>query len=110
LPNKKCNLLPLTFCSRKVKTALGLLQREGLVLYEDTFSYDAFQFCVVTSDLIHAKAWIQKAWEAACIISGEDSAAAIKFKGYMDHPKTHPSWEKGQMMTLEGPDEVSGDA
>jgi len=80
---------------QKVKVALRLLQEEGL----------AYQFCVVTSDLIHAKARIQKAWKAACSSAGEDSEAAVEFKRYMKHPKTHPSWGKGRRMTLEGPDE-----
>ena len=88
----------------KVKTAVRLLQEEGLVHEEDTFSYDAFQFCAVASDLIHAKAWIQKAWKAACSSSGEDSESAKKFEGYVKRPKTHPSWGKGYRMTLEGPE------
>jgi len=57
------------------------------------------------SDLIHANAWIQKAWKVACISCGEDSESAIKFKGYMRNPKTHMAWGLYQRMTLEGPDD-----
>lgn len=89
----------------KVKTALRLLKEEGLVHGEEGFSYDAFQFCVAASDLIHANAWIQKAWKVACISCGEDSESAIKFKGYMRNPKTHMAWGLYQRMTLEGPDD-----
>jgi len=90
---------------QKIKTALGLLKEEGLVHCEDTFSYDAFQFCIATSDLIHAKAWIQKAWKVEITSCGEDSESAMKYKRYMKHPKTHLAWGFSPKMTLEGPDD-----
>jgi hypothetical protein len=59
----------------------------------------------MTSDLIHGKAWIQKAWKAESSSYGEDSEPAMKYKRYMKHPKTHLAWGLGQRMTLEGPDD-----
>jgi hypothetical protein len=88
-----------------VKTALQLLKEEGLVQYEGALSYDAFQFCAITSDIVHAKTWIAKAWKASCDTDGLDIDASKKFKMYMNKPKRHPSWGMGYKMTLEGPDE-----
>jgi hypothetical protein len=99
-----CNIVPLSFFSRKIKTALGLL-KEGLVHCEDTFSYDAFQFCIATSDLIHANAWIQKAWKIEITSCGEDSESAMKYKRCMKHLQTHLAWGFSPKMTLEGPDD-----
>jgi hypothetical protein len=81
------------------------LLKEGLVHGEDTFSYNTFQFCIATLDLIHAKGWIQKAWKAESTKSGKDSESAMKYKQYLNHPKTHLAWGLGQRVMLEGPDD-----
>jgi hypothetical protein len=88
-----------------VKTALQLLKEEGLIQYEGSLSYDAFQCCVITSDTVHATAWITKAWKASCISDGADSETSTRFRQYMSKPQGHPSWAAGDRMTLEGPDE-----
>lgn len=88
-----------------MKTALRLLKDEGLVQYESALSYDAFQCCVMASDIIHAKAWIAKAWKASCVSDGSDSETSNRFRQYMNNPQGHPSWGAGVKMTLEGPDE-----
>jgi hypothetical protein len=86
--------------------ALNLLQDEGLVHGEHQFAYDAYQFCVSCKDLSNAKAWMKKAWEGACQVSGSDSEDALKNKRYFDNPASHPAWGfiGGRKLTLEGPD------
>lgn len=73
--------------------------------FEDSFSYDAFQFCAVASDIVHAKAWITKAWKASCKSNGPDMDVSKKYNMYMKKPKGHQSWGAGQKMILEAPDE-----
>lgn len=90
-----------------MKTVLRLLQEEGIINYEASFSYDAFQFCVIASDVVHAKAWITKAWNAYCSSNGPDvdTPESKRYRAYMKKPKSHLAWGKGHKMALEGPDE-----
>ena len=88
-----------------MKTVLQLLKEENLAQYEGSLSYDAFQFCVITSDIVHAKAWIAKAWKASCTSDGADSDVSKTFSEYMKKPKGHPAWGAGRKLTLEGPDD-----
>ncbi|RDX51832.1 SET domain-containing protein [Lentinus brumalis] len=92
-----------TLGMRKVQLALRLLQEEQLVHYEASFSFDAFQFCVLVSDFANAKAWVRKAWEATCNTSGPDSPAARTFKMYWANPRTHQLAGVLPRMTLSGP-------
>ncbi|KAI0821912.1 SET domain-containing protein [Trametes gibbosa] len=89
---------------RKVKLALQLLTEEGLVHYESSFCFDAFQFCVLVADYANAKAWIRKAWEASCNTSGPDSPASRAFKMYWANPRAHELAGKLPSATLHGPD------
>ncbi|RPD54909.1 SET domain-containing protein [Lentinus tigrinus ALCF2SS1-7] len=93
-----------TLGMRKVKLALRLLQEEQLVHYEASFCFDAFQFCVLVSDFANAKAWVRKAWEAACNSSGPDSPTARTFKMYWANPRTHQLAGVLPRMTLSGPE------
>ncbi|KAH8103018.1 SET domain-containing protein [Cristinia sonorae] len=78
-----------TLGMRKIKKALRLLQEEHLVHYEASFYYDAFQFCIMVSDFMNAKAWIRRAWEVSCCTSGPDSDVARMFKLYWANPRAH---------------------
>ncbi|KAI0761260.1 SET domain-containing protein [Trametes elegans] len=89
---------------RKVKLALRLLQEERLVHYEASFSFDAFQFCVLVSDYANAKQWARKAWEASCNTSGPDSSASRAFKMYWANPRAHELAGLLPRATLHGPD------
>ncbi|KAF7972171.1 hypothetical protein HWV62_18742 [Athelia sp. TMB] len=88
---------------KKAKLGLRLTKEEGIIYLVRTFTYDAFQFCVITSDLKHAKEWIREARKAASCIWGPDAAQGCD--EYVQNPKKHPSWGAGWKMTLEGPDE-----
>jgi len=99
----RCGKEP-TLGIRKLKIALRLLRDEGIVHYEASFCFDAFQFCVLVSDIPNAKAWVRKAWEATCSISGPDSAAARNFKMYWANPRAHQLTGMLPRMTLSGPD------
>lgn len=87
----------------KAKEALRLAREEGLEHLVVGFSYDAFQFCAITSDLEHAKVWISQASRAATCVNGPEGA--VQYEQYLKSPKTHRSWGLGRRMTLEGPDE-----
>ena len=87
----------------KAKLGLRLTKEEGIIYLVKTFTYDAFQFCVITSDLKHAKEWIHEARKAAACIWGPEVAQG--YDEYVQNPKKHPSWGVGWKMTLEGPDE-----
>ncbi|KAI0326126.1 SET domain-containing protein [Cubamyces sp. BRFM 1775] len=89
---------------RKVKLALRLLKDEGLVHYEASFCFDAFQFCILVSDYVNAKAWVRKAWEASCSTSGLDSPASRAFKMYWANPRAHELAGVLPKATLHGPD------
>ncbi|KAI8974886.1 SET domain-containing protein [Trametes punicea] len=89
---------------RKVKLALRLLKDEELVHYEASFCFDAFQFCVLVSDYMNAKAWVRKAWEASCTTSGPDSPASRAFKMYWANPRAHELAGVLPPATLHGPD------
>ncbi|KIP04481.1 hypothetical protein PHLGIDRAFT_19952 [Phlebiopsis gigantea 11061_1 CR5-6] len=89
---------------RKIKLALQMLKEESLIHYEASFCYDAFQFCVLVSDFVNAKAWIRKAWEVSCITSGPDSNAARMFKVYWANPRSHTLAAVLPKTTLSGPD------
>ncbi|KAH9888097.1 SET domain-containing protein [Cubamyces lactineus] len=89
---------------RKVKLALRLLKDEGLVHYEASFCFDAFQFCILVSDYVNAKAWVRKAWEASCSTSGPDSPASRAFKMYWANPRAHELAGVLPKATLHGPD------
>ncbi|KAL1948867.1 hypothetical protein VTO73DRAFT_10673 [Trametes versicolor] len=89
---------------RKVKLALQLLKEEELVHYEASFCFDGFQFCILVSDFVNAKAWIRKAWEASCNTSGPDSPASRAFKMYWANPRAHELAGMLPRATLHGPD------
>ncbi|KAI0676226.1 hypothetical protein C8Q78DRAFT_960507 [Trametes maxima] len=89
---------------RKVELALRLLREEGLVHYEASFCFDAFQFCILVSDYVNAKAWVRKAWEASCNTSGPDSPASRAFKMYWANPRAHELAGVLPHTTLHGPD------
>ncbi|KAI0355860.1 SET domain-containing protein [Trametes cingulata] len=89
---------------RKVKLALRLLKEEELVHYEASFCFDAFQFCILVSDYVNAKAWIRKAWEASCNTSGPDSPASRAFKMYWANPRAHELAGVLPSAMLHGPD------
>ncbi|PCH35105.1 hypothetical protein WOLCODRAFT_106983 [Wolfiporia cocos MD-104 SS10] len=93
-----------TLGMRKIKIALRLLKEEDLVHYEASFSFDAFQFCVMVSDFAKAKQWVRKAWEASCVTSGPSSPAARTFKMYWANPRTHRFSGKLPRMVLSSPD------
>ncbi|KDQ58529.1 hypothetical protein JAAARDRAFT_34344 [Jaapia argillacea MUCL 33604] len=100
-----CHSLPADGV-RKVKTALALLRSEGIALYEDTLSYDAFQFCVASSDFQSAKMWARKAYEAAILSGGVDYDGVEKFRKYMENPRSHMAAGMGRRMKLSPPDDV----
>ncbi|KZP15840.1 SET domain-containing protein [Athelia psychrophila] len=87
---------------KKIKQAVRLAREEGLVLPVLGFSYDAFQFCVMTSDLKNAKAWISQTSKLATCIRGPE--AALVYEEYVKNPKTQRGWGFGRRMTLEGPE------
>jgi len=91
---------------KKVKIALKLLREEGLVHGEDNFAYDAFQFCAGCANLQCAKAWAEKAWNAAHRTSGSDGEQTLKFLRLAKNPKPHPAWglTRQRAVGLEGPD------
>ncbi|KAI1794327.1 SET domain-containing protein [Ganoderma leucocontextum] len=90
---------------RKVRIAMRLLKEEQLMHYEASFCFDAFQFCVMVSDFVNAKAWVKKAWEASCDTMGPESPAARTFKLYWANPRAHPLAGTLPHMTLSGPGE-----
>ncbi|EGN92671.1 hypothetical protein SERLA73DRAFT_116951 [Serpula lacrymans var. lacrymans S7.3] len=103
----------ITLCSnypaqgvKKVKLALRLLRDEGLVHYQDSFCYDAFQLCVASSDRKHANAWIQRACEAVRVVYGPDAEEQKQFEKYKRDPTSHVAWGITSRMTLEGPDDL----
>lgn len=78
---------------RKVKHALTLLKEEGLRGFLDqSYYYDAFQFCTSVSDIASAKAWARKAWEAECRNKGPDCPEAKKMENYSRDPRAHLSF------------------
>jgi hypothetical protein len=89
-----------------VKIALKLLREEGLVHGEDGFSYDAFQSCAACANLQCAKAWAEKARNAAYRSSGSGSETTLKFSKFAKNPKSHPAWgvTRQRAVGLEGPD------
>ncbi|KAJ3531162.1 hypothetical protein NM688_g7611 [Phlebia brevispora] len=84
---------------RKIKLALKMLREEGLVHYEASFCYDAFQFCVLVSDFTNAKAWIRRAHEVSVYTSGSDSNAARKGKGIIAQRR----FGRGEIVIAEAP-------
>jgi hypothetical protein len=79
--------------------ALQTLNAEGLNLYQDSFSYEAYQFCMLlrgatadssstttsnsTSEAYvysqHAKHWLERAYQWKVIVSGKESEGALFF-------------------------------
>ena len=88
----------------KAKLALRLAKEEGLVQLSRGFAYDAFQLCVFSSDLKHAKEWIREARKVAVGIEGPDSETTQECDEYVQNPNKHLYWGAGLKMTLEGPD------
>ena len=87
----------------QAKLALRLCREEGLLQFITEFSYDAFQFCTIASDLEHAKCWMRKVHRSVFCIKGKEGSK--EYEVYLKDPKKHRAWGLGRKMTLEGSDE-----
>lgn len=73
---------------------LEILKIEGLDIPVNLgrAGYDGYQIACVAADLSKAKKYIKLAYDNFLACEGEGSDTVIKMKGFLESPKSHPSW------------------
>jgi len=84
------------------KLALRLLKKEGILNFQETLCYDAYQLSTA-EDLQHpleALAWARKAWKASCILTGPESSNSQRllncYEGAKVQTQNGSPWDEDQ--------------
>lgn len=73
---------------------LEILKIEGLDIPVNLLraGYNGYQIACAAADLSKAKKYIKLAYDNFLACEGEGSDTVIKMKGFLESPKSHPSW------------------